>query len=244
MRACSCPARPASRPCWPTRSRRLLPGVRGATARAAAWRWTATAERLMALNLGSRLAQRVLIEVAAGAVPHEDDLYALARRVDWDDLDHAAAHAARGHHRAAQPAAEPELRRAAHQGRGVRPAARTQRRAPERRHARSPTCSCVLHLGRSARHAVCRRLGRVAVQARLARGQGRRAAEGNAGRRDAGRRRLARHAGRRRRAARPVLRLRHHRHRGGADRLRHRAGAEAALRLRAAAALCHARCAR
>jgi putative N6-adenine-specific DNA methylase len=38
---------------------------------------------LMALNLGSRLAQRVLIEVAGAEYRHEDDLYALARRVDW-----------------------------------------------------------------------------------------------------------------------------------------------------------------
>ena len=37
----------------------------------------------MALNLGSRLAQRVLIEVAAADYKHEDDLYALALRVDW-----------------------------------------------------------------------------------------------------------------------------------------------------------------
>jgi putative N6-adenine-specific DNA methylase len=38
---------------------------------------------LMTLNLGSRLAQRVLIEVADCAYRHEDDLYALAQRVDW-----------------------------------------------------------------------------------------------------------------------------------------------------------------
>ena len=38
---------------------------------------------LMALNLGSRLAQRVLVELAGADYRHEDDLYALARRVDW-----------------------------------------------------------------------------------------------------------------------------------------------------------------
>ena len=37
----------------------------------------------MALNLESRLAQRVLVEVAEGAYHDEDDLYALAREVDW-----------------------------------------------------------------------------------------------------------------------------------------------------------------
>ncbi len=38
---------------------------------------------VMLLNLESRLAQRVLIEVAEGAYRGEDDLYALARSVDW-----------------------------------------------------------------------------------------------------------------------------------------------------------------
>ncbi len=37
----------------------------------------------MALNLGSRIAQRVLVEVMHGPYRHEDDLYALAREVDW-----------------------------------------------------------------------------------------------------------------------------------------------------------------
>ena len=38
---------------------------------------------VMTLNLESRLAQRVLAEVASGPYQHEDDLYALARSVDW-----------------------------------------------------------------------------------------------------------------------------------------------------------------
>jgi putative N6-adenine-specific DNA methylase len=38
---------------------------------------------VMSLNLESRLAQRVLAEVAAGPYQSEDDLYALARSVDW-----------------------------------------------------------------------------------------------------------------------------------------------------------------
>jgi putative N6-adenine-specific DNA methylase len=38
---------------------------------------------VMLLNLESRLAQRVLVEVAEGAYSREDDLYALARGVDW-----------------------------------------------------------------------------------------------------------------------------------------------------------------
>ena len=40
---------------------------------------------MMALNLHSRIAQRVLIEIAQGGYGHEDDLYALARSVRWDD---------------------------------------------------------------------------------------------------------------------------------------------------------------
>jgi putative N6-adenine-specific DNA methylase len=39
----------------------------------------------MLLNLESRLAQRVLIEVAHGEYRNEDDLYALARSIDWGD---------------------------------------------------------------------------------------------------------------------------------------------------------------
>ncbi len=38
---------------------------------------------VMLLNLESRLAQRVLIEVASGPYAHENDLYDLARSVDW-----------------------------------------------------------------------------------------------------------------------------------------------------------------
>jgi putative N6-adenine-specific DNA methylase len=40
---------------------------------------------VMLLNLESRLAQRVLVEVAAGDYRSEDDLYALARGVEWSD---------------------------------------------------------------------------------------------------------------------------------------------------------------
>ncbi|MDC8785729.1 THUMP domain-containing class I SAM-dependent RNA methyltransferase [Roseateles koreensis] len=40
-------------------------------------------EGVMKLNLESRLAQRVLIELIDGGYRHEDDIYALALRVDW-----------------------------------------------------------------------------------------------------------------------------------------------------------------
>ncbi len=60
----------------------LLPGVRVEAQRGGVSLET-DAAGLMALNLGSRLAQRVLIEVASADYRHEDDLYALAQRVDW-----------------------------------------------------------------------------------------------------------------------------------------------------------------
>ena len=61
---------------------RLLPGT-PAQSRRGGVSLAADAEGLMTLNLGSRLAQRVLLEVASAEYRHEDDLYALARRVDW-----------------------------------------------------------------------------------------------------------------------------------------------------------------
>jgi len=61
---------------------RLLPGSAPRAQRGGV-SLAADDEGLMALNLGSRLAQRVLIEVAAADYKHEDDLYALALRVDW-----------------------------------------------------------------------------------------------------------------------------------------------------------------
>ncbi|MGZ5129904.1 MAG: THUMP domain-containing class I SAM-dependent RNA methyltransferase [Caldimonas sp.] len=45
---------------------------------------------VMLLNLESRLAQRVLLEVAQGDYRDENDLYALARSVDWGDWISAA----------------------------------------------------------------------------------------------------------------------------------------------------------
>ena len=61
---------------------RLLPGT-PLQARRGGVTLSSDAAGLMALNLGSRLAQRVLIEVAGADYRHEDDLYALAQRVDW-----------------------------------------------------------------------------------------------------------------------------------------------------------------
>lgn len=46
-------------------------------------RWRAAIELAMQLNLESRLAQRVLWRVAEGGYREEDDLYRLARQVDW-----------------------------------------------------------------------------------------------------------------------------------------------------------------
>ena len=62
--------------------RRLLPGVfireqRGGVS------LSGGPLEVMTLNLESRLAQRVLIEVAEGPYEHEDDIYALGASVDW-----------------------------------------------------------------------------------------------------------------------------------------------------------------
>ena len=60
----------------------LLPDARVDAARGGA-SLDGDIDDVMCLNLESRLAQRVLIEVAHGAYRNEDDLYALARSVDW-----------------------------------------------------------------------------------------------------------------------------------------------------------------
>ena len=133
---------------------------RGADAAVPSWRCGST------WRAGSR-------SVCCGAWPKapyrsEHDLYALAHAVRWHDWITPQADAARGHHRAQCAAQEPELRLAAHQGRGVRRDARTRRRAARRRHPR-PRSVAGAAPGRQPGHAVCGHLGRAAVQARLAR---------------------------------------------------------------------------
>lgn len=63
---------------------RLLPGT-PAQARRGGVSLSTDSAGLMQLNLGSRLAQRVLLQLAEGAYRDEADLYALARRVNWAD---------------------------------------------------------------------------------------------------------------------------------------------------------------
>src|SRR3954467_4150666 len=62
----------------------LLPGV-GVEARRGGGALAGNPPEVLLLNLESRLAQRVLVEVAEGGYRNEDDLYALARGVDWGD---------------------------------------------------------------------------------------------------------------------------------------------------------------
>jgi len=64
--------------------RALLPQA-GVEARRGGVALAGDPREVMLLNLESRLAQRVLIEVAEGEYRNEDDLYALARSVDWGD---------------------------------------------------------------------------------------------------------------------------------------------------------------
>jgi putative N6-adenine-specific DNA methylase len=61
---------------------RLLPGTRVDAVRGGVG-LEGGVDVVMRLNLESRLAQRVLVEVAEGPYRREDDLYALARDVDW-----------------------------------------------------------------------------------------------------------------------------------------------------------------
>jgi putative N6-adenine-specific DNA methylase len=63
---------------------RLLPGAQPLPRRGGV-ELSGNAREAMALNLGSRLAQRVLWPVAAGPYRAEDDLYELARAVSWGD---------------------------------------------------------------------------------------------------------------------------------------------------------------
>ena len=62
--------------------RHLLPG-HAVSAQRGGVGLDATAADVMALNLGSRLAQRVLVEVVHGHYRNESDLYDMARSVDW-----------------------------------------------------------------------------------------------------------------------------------------------------------------
>jgi hypothetical protein len=64
--------------------RRLLPGA-AVQVRRGGVALPGDPHEVMVLNLESRLAQRVLIEVAEGGYRDEADLYALAQGVDWSD---------------------------------------------------------------------------------------------------------------------------------------------------------------
>jgi putative N6-adenine-specific DNA methylase len=63
--------------------RELLPGAALRTVRGGVALDAGGAAAVMRLNLESRLAQRVLVVVADAPYRHEDDVYALARGVDW-----------------------------------------------------------------------------------------------------------------------------------------------------------------
>ena len=119
-------------------------------------------------NLESRVATRILRRLAH--IPYHARAGDLRRRargpvarvVRREPVD------PRRRQRHALSAEEPRLRHAAHQGRGVRPLSRGDRRAPRRRHARTrrahrrlPRCDPL--------HALSRHLGRAAAPARLPR---------------------------------------------------------------------------
>ena len=58
-------------------------GAKGITEARGGVQLLASPLEAMRLNLESRLAQRVLWQLAEGPYRHEDDLYELARTVDW-----------------------------------------------------------------------------------------------------------------------------------------------------------------
>ena len=146
----------------------------------------------MQLNLHSRLAQRVLMRAARTASTAASRTCTTPpASVAWEIWFTPDADLQGRDHRAAQPAAKPELCRAEDQGRDCRPLSpQVQRRAPQTSTPSWPDVRIYAHLTTDTVHALHRHLGRAAVQARLARGQGRRAAEGNAGRRHDCRQRL------------------------------------------------------
>jgi putative N6-adenine-specific DNA methylase len=64
--------------------RTIVPKVHTEALRGGVALHKAPAEAVLAINLESRLAQRVLVELIEGGYRHEDDLYALALKVDWE----------------------------------------------------------------------------------------------------------------------------------------------------------------
>ena len=159
----------------------LLVG-RGGVLLRASWR------QALQLNLHSRLAQRVLVQLAHRPYRSENDLYAMASDVAWEiwfttrqtfKVEVTAQHSPlQSLNFAALKVKDAVADRFRHKS-GVRPDVNTQ----------WPDVRIHLHLHR-ARHGVHRHLGPTAVQTRLARRQGRRAFEGNAGRRHDCRQRL------------------------------------------------------
>jgi putative N6-adenine-specific DNA methylase len=142
------------------------------------------------LNLHSRLAQRVLVELAHAPYRNENDLYAIANGVAWEiwftpkqtfKIETTAQHSPlQSLNFATLRIKDAIADRFRAKANGVRPSIETQ--WPDTRvFAHLTTDSCTLYIDTSRR---------AALQARLAPGQGRRPAEGNAGRRHAGRQRL------------------------------------------------------
>ena len=102
---------------------------------------------VMLLNLECRLAQRVLIEVAEGEYRNEDDLYALARSVEWGDwitpqqtlrVDTTAQKS---------PLRSLNFAATAREGRGLRPDARNRAASGRASTPRIPDLPLVLHVG-------------------------------------------------------------------------------------------------
>ncbi len=179
------------------------------------------APEAMALNLESRLAQRVLVEVAEGPYRDEDDLYALARSVDWREwitprqtlrVDTTAQRSPLRSLNFAALRVKDGVCDALRDATGERPDVDTRR----------PDLPLVLHVGAERASLYVDTSGEPLFK------RGWRADTGDAPLKETLAAAMLAAAGwrgttrRRRRPARPVLRLGHDRDRGGADRLRHR----------------------
>jgi putative N6-adenine-specific DNA methylase len=177
----------------------------------------------MLLNLHSRLAQRVLIELSHTMYRSENDLYRAASEVAWEiwfspketfKIEVTAQHSPlTSLNFAALKVKDAIADRFRAKRNGVRPSGD----AP-------PRCARAPAPDDRRRHHLHRHLGRGAVQARLARGQGRCAAQGNPGRGHDCRLGLEPAWRQSPAAVRPLLRQRHRGDRGRADRARIPAG--------------------
>ena len=204
----------------------LLTGRGGVTLRAS-WR------EAMRLNLHSRLAQRVLVQLSHTPYRNEQDLYEAASAVAWEIWFTTQRELQGRGDGAAQPAQEPELRRAARSRTRWPTASATRAASGPTSTPSGPTCASTRHL--TSDHATLY----IDTSGEPLFKRGWREDKGEAPLKETLAAAMIAASGwdANDAAVRPLLRQRHDRDRGGAGGLQHRAGPAAPLRLREAAAL-------